>query len=254
MEQDVDFAGESYMGGKVDQSGSGAENPPTIFGGLLFDVFETMVLNSVEVLAYGAEERTFLVANSQGELVADTTVFVEDGLQRVVLDFLIEPGESYELRCPVDPSLHRNVSGFEFPYELGPLGEITQSNFGDILYFFFYNWEVSRPSKICTSERAEVFINYQGVGVEEISSINALSLSPNPVNDWMRLSLYSEMSQTVYVEILDNLGRTISSQKEVLSTGENIIPFDVTEYPQGLFYMIISNEEGREMIMWIKQE
>ncbi len=125
---------------------------------LEFDVYEDMLLSSVTVYANGAYDRTFELIDGTNNVLASTTVFVEDGEFVLDLNFEIPAGLGYGLRSTTsDPQLWREGtdSGLSYPYALGTIGEITNSTAGPSLnyYYFFYNWQVSSLPISCESVR-----------------------------------------------------------------------------------------------------
>jgi hypothetical protein len=125
---------------------------------LEFDVYEDMLLNSVTVYANGAYDRTFELIDASNNVLASTTVFVEDGAFVLDLNFEIPAGVGYGLRSTTgDPQLWREgtSSVLSYPYALGNLASITNSTAGPEFsyYYFFYNWQVAPLPIACESER-----------------------------------------------------------------------------------------------------
>jgi hypothetical protein len=125
---------------------------------LEFDVYEDMLLSSVTLYANGSYDRTFELIDGANNVLASTTVFVEDGAFVLDLNFEIPAGVGYGLRSTTgDPQLWREgtSSVLSYPYALGNLASITNSTAGPEFsyYYFFYNWQVAPLPIACESER-----------------------------------------------------------------------------------------------------
>jgi hypothetical protein len=125
---------------------------------LEFDVYEDMLLSSVTVYANGAYDRTFELIDGANNVLASTTVFVEDGEFVLNLNFEVPVGDGYGLRSTSsDPQLWREGtdSVLSYPYILGNVASITNSTAGPEFsyYYFFYNWQVSPLPIACESLR-----------------------------------------------------------------------------------------------------
>ena len=91
---------------------------------LEFDVNEDVLLRSVTVYANGAYDRTFELIDEFENVLASTTLFVEDGEFTVELNFEVLAGVNYGLRSATgDPQLWREGTDSElnYPYDLGGL-------------------------------------------------------------------------------------------------------------------------------------
>ncbi|MDA9756142.1 CRTAC1 family protein, partial [Flavobacteriales bacterium] len=155
--------GESKTGGELSKQDGGAYHSNSARW-LEFDVHEELRLNSVTLFANGTYERSFELINAFDVVLESTTVLVEDGTFVLELDWDIQPGQGYGLRCvSEDPQLWREgtSSDLNYPYEVGELLTITNSTAGPSLdyYYFFYEW-VAEPKPIeCASQRTPVMVS-----------------------------------------------------------------------------------------------
>ncbi len=134
---------------------------------LIFDAYREFTLNSVEVNADSGGNRIIELRDNQNQIVESKTVFISAGLSRIELDFEIEQGTGYQLRCGTNnPSLWRNNEGVAYPYVLDDVAAITGSNAGEDFYYYFYDWEVSYVN-YCISPRVPVTAH-----IHEIPLIN----------------------------------------------------------------------------------
>lgn len=146
---------------------------------LLFDAYESMVIESVEVFANGAGSREIGVIDANGEVVASVNIELVDGANTIPLGFEVEPGVNYGLRSFDDnPQLWRDGPGtvMAYPYALGEMGAITQSTVAGTnatnYYYFFYNWVVSQPEVVCHSNRIPLSIEVNSAGCIDESACN----------------------------------------------------------------------------------
>lgn len=149
------FGATSVGLGPVDNSFGGGGN----FNGnqhLIFDVFTDIILESVEVYANGAGNRTIELRDNTGNVLQTLTTNIADGNQTVALNWDIPAGTNYQLGTAngSNPGLFRNNNGPSYPYTVNGMASITSSSAGAQYYYFFYNWQIREP--LCTSERTEV--------------------------------------------------------------------------------------------------
>ncbi|MBL7962742.1 MAG: VCBS repeat-containing protein [Flavobacteriales bacterium] len=209
----LQYGGTEYFGGKVDNSTSNGQYHNNNTNYLVFEVYEPMVLRSVKVYANGAGARSIAVVQmGSGATVASGTFNVPDGESRVQLDFDVAVGGPYGLRVTSsNPQLWRDGTGSNpaYPYTLGTLGTITQSNATGAnalnFYYYFYDWEVEEPSFHCSSPRTEVVVDV-AVGVVEADQQDGVSVWPNPTTDVLNVATSSAL---VDVTIVDITGRVV---------------------------------------------
>ena len=130
---------------------------------LFFDVFQSVILESVLVYANSGATRTIMHEDAFGGTIQDTTLFISSGTSRINLNFEMEPGTGYRLALGGFADVYRNDGGVSFPYEIPGLLSITGANTSvPNYYYFFYDWEVKEPD--CLSERAEVTVEVNSFG------------------------------------------------------------------------------------------
>ena len=206
--------GESHQGGEMSYQETGAYHPNGARW-LEFDVHEALRLNSVTLYAEGTYERSFELINAFGMVLESTTVLVEDGTFVLDLNWDIEPGEGYGLRCvSEEPQLWREGtdSDLNYPYEVGDLLTITNSTAGPSLdyYYFFYQWVAEEKPIECASERVGVTVTVNGTSDLQDLDEASWRVTPNPVAQGAMLSMPGLPAGTV-VNVLDNQGRIVHS-------------------------------------------
>ena len=118
--------------------------------GLLFNVTNEMLLNSVQVVSEGSGFVTVQLFGSGSVALANfpAIVFpVVNGLNTLNLGWLIPVGNGYSivatnLSNDVELATTENFSG---PYGLGGFGSIVGEVGSDSEYNYFYNWNISSP-------------------------------------------------------------------------------------------------------------
>ncbi|MFB0924527.1 MAG: T9SS type A sorting domain-containing protein, partial [Vicingaceae bacterium] len=165
---------------KPDNTGGG--NNFTANQHLIFDVYNTMEIVSVEVVAQGAGNRTIELRDNTGAVLQSTTVNIPNGIARINLNFMINPGTDYELglsgASTVD--LYRNNTGVSYPYTLPGYGAVTSSSAGLNFYYFFYDWEVKEPN--CTSARVPAIATVNNVDVSTSLAGNTITANASPAS------------------------------------------------------------------------
>jgi PKD repeat protein len=139
--------------GKPDKSGPG--NNLNAKQSLIFDVYKTIILDSVTVYANSAGSRTITLKTSNGTTLYTKTVSVINGETQVYLGFTINPGTDYALESK---DLFRNNSGVNYPYDVSGLLSIKRSSASSnplSYYYYFYDWKIRKEA--CASNRVEVY-------------------------------------------------------------------------------------------------
>ena len=162
---------------------------------LEFDVFESVVFESVEVYSEQSAMHSILILDTDGSVFSEIFQELDEGWNEFILNVEIPAGEGYGLRSGNDePFLWRDAPGADinYPYEIGSLASIVSttvtSNNQYNYYYFFYNWRMHSTNP-CISERVEF-----NVVIDPSSHLE--------VGD-------SEVGKTL-VKIIDQLGREVN--------------------------------------------
>lgn len=212
---------------------------------LKFDVYEDLMIKNVKVYANGAGSRTIQVIDANGVNVTQGNFNLPDGESVVTLDFFVPAGTGYGLRCTnSNPQLWRDrdvtvATPFNYPYALGTLGSITGTNVtgadADNVYYFFYDWNVETPTFECASPRVEVEVTV--LGIEEISSVNSVSIYPNPASEQFTLTFNNTVSSQMQVNLIDATGRIVASKKAFAGIGKNNVEMNVNNLAAGIYQL-----------------
>lgn len=242
------IGGETYYGGKADNSGNGNIQTNSSYF-LLFDAHEDMIIRSVYVYAQGGGERTIRVTTAGGgEIVAEAEIFIPDGDSRIDLDFEIPAGTAYEFKTTGNPQLYRNSNGsnLQYPYALGDLGAITGTNIAGSnefeYYYFFYDWEVERPQTLCVSDRTEVFaIIDTATSIAILEEGYHFDVFPVPAADVLNVQF--GFQGEYFLELFDISGKALLSQGGQAHAG-HVETLAVDHLSTGLYLVrVVTNGE-----------
>jgi len=220
---------------------------------LVFDVFKTMILESVFVYPYSSGQRTIELRDASGTVLQSRTVFISNTNGRafnVNLDFTIDPGTDYQLGVNVSgvgPQLYRNNTGASYPYTIPGLVSIKRSSANSnplAFYYFFYNWRVKEPD--CVSPRvpisASLDTNCSIVGLAESLLESAIRIYPNPTNGFINVTLPSHQTD-LEISLWDIAGKKIKDLYAAPRGVHSAVKqFDVSELPSGLYLIRINSQ------------
>lgn len=234
--------GVSASGGKDAQTNNGEgqyQQNSNFF--LIFDANEDIIINSVRVFADGAGERTIGVIDAGGNTIISNTFSIPDGESVVNLNFFVPAGTGYGLR-PFDqsPLLWRDKdleTAFAYPFNIGDLATITNTNVSGgttfNYYYYFYDWSVSTPDFVCSSDRVEV--QAVVVGIDELDNVSEMGIYPNPAQDDLTISFGSLNNVQIQVSLLDQTGRVVMNEAINGNSGTNAHRLDVSNLAAGLY-------------------
>lgn len=132
---------------------------------------------------------------------------------------------------------------------------IGSSN-GPMNFFIPGNWEESMRRLLCFSQNDELLFSQdyyeyddaldcfslgRGSGIDE-SSQSDIYVYPNPANDNLTISLAGNYSS---IEIYDSFGRIMTSRQVNVTTSQQVVDVDISEYPSGLYFVIVKGDGER---------
>ena len=201
--------GELQDGGKLDNSGAGGL--PSSGAHTFFTTTEPFTL--LNVLVYvpagaGASDRTITLNDEDGNVLETTVIFLDEGEHVIDLDYIVPVGTDLSLRC-IENNLFRNNGGVTYPYPIGDVGEMTGSVFGDIYYYYFYDWKIQKEEMTCSSGLVPVTVSV--TSINDIANVYGVTLLPNPVENELTISLTKENSENLFIEIFNATGQLIFS-------------------------------------------
>ena len=142
---------------------------------LLFDVYEDVLFESVEVHSEGGGPQTINIVDANGTTMGTFTQDLVAGLNVFVLNQELPAGNGYQIRSGNDvPLLWRDDNGADvnYPYDIGGLASITSTTISGenqyTYYYFYYNWKMSSINP-CLSERVEFTVT-----AEDVSAVGTI--------------------------------------------------------------------------------
>jgi hypothetical protein len=111
------------------------------------------------------------------------------------------------------------------------------------------------PFRFAAGHSTNTHTTCLGVGVNEIENIfDDFSMYPNPVENDITMSFYTEHLQKNQIRIYDIYGKEIYYMKYKSVYGKNNLVINVTNFVRGIYYIGIEDEIGRRLFYkFIKQ-
>jgi len=142
---------------------------------LEFDVFESVVFESVEVYSEQANMHSILILDTDGTVFSEVFQELDEGWNEFILNEELPAGEGYGLRAGNEvPFLWRDApnADLNYPYEIGSLASIISTSGSNnsqfSYYYYFYNWRMHSADP-CISERVEFNVTFDpSNGLESI--------------------------------------------------------------------------------------
>jgi PKD repeat protein/photosystem II stability/assembly factor-like uncharacterized protein len=232
-----------YTGEAFNTIGAGAMFTANDIRGLYFDVLNPIILQSVDVYANSAGNRTIEIIDAQGNTYADTTVFIPaspNSPTTVNLNFTIYPGTDYFIKCRGLVDLYRNSAGAVYPYQSSSVN-ITGSNAGSPgYYYFFYFWSYQEIA--CNTGRtACVALDTCAVGLQDLFTDNSITVFPNPNSGQFELSFKANLQADYVVTVSNALGEKVYAYTLNDFAGEHRRHLELQHLSKGLYFVQISD-------------
>jgi Zn-dependent metalloprotease len=160
----------------------------TNYHNLIFNVYSSVNLVSVNVYAGATGNRTFTLIDNLGDTLQTITTNLVSGLNTVTLNWPLSQGTGFNLGCSGNVNLYRNNAGATFPYTLSGVLSITGTNAGNpAYYYYFYDWVVQGVA--CVSLRTPVTVTVSNVTASYSSattgnSVDFTDLSTGSIASW----------------------------------------------------------------------
>ena len=154
VENQVDL-GSAVVGSNNAQANGGYYTAGT-YHYLIFDALSAFTLETVQVNANNAGNRTIDLRDNAGNVLQSVTVNIPQGVSTVSLGFTVPVGTGYQLGTAGGNNLWRNNAQSTYPYTLdGVVSIIGNSANNAAYYYYFYQWNISQT---CSSARVPVSI------------------------------------------------------------------------------------------------
>jgi hypothetical protein len=239
----------------LNQYGSNAIN-----GGLRFSVLAPLTINHVNVSTDTPGRRKVRILTNQGVLVYEKEFDIRFGHNRLVLQAIMQPGENYLMTT--DPETNQKELGFSgprllrhfggeisFPYSIENVLNITESNFGNNYYYYFYDWDVSFNDQTCYSEliRLPVFVDNSVSTGEEIFN-QELRIYQNPFMNQLTLLVPEELND--YLMQVTGISGSYFMQATIKS---GKFTLDTSAWPAGMYVIKMNGKKKTHTVKVVKQ-
>ncbi|MEN0051444.1 MAG: T9SS type A sorting domain-containing protein [Bacteroidota bacterium] len=84
------------------------------------------------------------------------------------------------------------------------------------------------------------------------TNLNAIQLSPNPVQNQLQVQLQSELASGAELKILSLDGKILLEQQQSLFEGQNDLNINVEQLAVGTYFLQILTETGVEQVKFVK--
>jgi hypothetical protein len=241
------FIGDVNNTGIESHQGGSLSSGDQFNGGLIFDVHENIMVKSMKLTTDTPGPRVIEIFKSDNQLIYRDTFELVVGENKIDLNADLFPGLDYRITTNEDfnneqygfngPRLTRDDTNVNFPYEIEGKISLTNSFFGLIFYYYFYDWEIVGDDKICISERVPVtaVVDF-GSGVGELPEDLGISIFPNPMTD--QLYIKSDNGLKASIQLYSSIGSKLIDF-DLIQSNKTI---DVSDLVAGPYYLIIKSE------------
>ena len=96
------------------------------------------------------------------------------------------------------------------PYNLPGKLTIKDTNFGNALYYYFFDWEVAEPDLTCEGPRQEVTAQVKlCTGLDDAWSYAEVQIAPNPASEQATLQVALQQPGMLEIRLLELTGRLL---------------------------------------------
>ena len=212
-----------------------------------FDVIDNCVLSQVKVYTDMPGLRRIELYNQSGVRLQYADVMITPDSQYVNLNFTLTPGTNYYLTTSdsvnslipnwlnVSPRLKRNFGGVTYPYTINDVLSITGTDYGQVYFYYFYDWKVNTPGITCVSPRVEVVVDIV-TGITENSG-GQIQVYPNPAHDKLNIR-FSQAPADARLQLFDAMGREVSNE----GIAENNFELNIQHLQPGIYQLQLIND------------
>lgn len=132
--------------GKTDQSGNGGFIYTSKKHYLVFQSFEDVILESVQIYSNSSGNKTVELQDSVGSFLKSKIHNFTIGMNQVQLNFNIPKNKRYRLSGSIFANFFANTDSVNYPYQINEIISIDSSSADNPLsvYYYFYNWKIGR--------------------------------------------------------------------------------------------------------------
>ena len=217
---------------------------------LIFNALQPFTLDSVKVYTDITAERRILLMDQNGTELASALVNISEGESFINLGFEVPEGENLYLTTDFEinfdnigqagPRLQRSSENVNYPYVIADYVSINNSNYGTAWYYYFYDWKISTPTQLCSSERTPVIALLDpNLPTVDFGKTNDVKVFPNPSKGDMTLELNFEITEQVQLRMTDLTGKVIFEK----NTQNPLTLLDLNDFPKGVYMLQVIHAE-----------
>ena len=238
--------GLDFQLGPVTQAGVNKYNAAFVNGGLLFEVYEPIILHQITVYTDSIGPRIIDI-NDGSSFFYEHQQDIGAGETNIDLEIELPIG-SYTISTNTDlnnqvfgqnsPYLWRSSEGILYPFEIPGIMSITNSTFGSDFFYYFYDWKVSTLDKFCYSDfvPATAILDLGSATNESAFNDHSILLAPNPTDGLTTLTVKTSGALEI---ILTSMQGAVLLQKTNFSEENSDTLLDLTPYPSGIYFVRI---------------
>jgi len=187
---------------------------------LIFDALQAFTLDSVRVFTDFPGERKMILQDASGTELNSAIIDVPDGEAMVYVGMEIPEGTDLVMTtdAPTNqtslgvggPRLKRSSDGINYPYDFPEFASIKSSNFGVEWYYYFFDWQISTPDRVCAGDRipVEVWLDVD-VATIDFGKNNDVIVFPNPTDGNIAIQLNFDLQGAAQLRLTDLTGKTV---------------------------------------------
>jgi hypothetical protein len=235
---------------------SGSQFGGTQFNGqVIFDCFKPVRLSKVKVYANIAATRRIVLQDENGTELQAQSFDIPAGTTTLSLNFDIPIGQNLVLTTDESvnmanlmtssPQLRRSDNGVNYPYTIGNVISLKNSNYGSDRYYYFFKWEIDYYGTECESERVAVnaVVDANLVSNNDLNIDFKGTVSPNPTSGLVEVTFLEKNMNEVSFQLMDAQGKRMPIN--VVKNNASSM-FDLSPFPAGV-YMLLMTENQRVM-------
>lgn len=83
--------------------------------------------------------------------------------------------------------------------------------------------------------------------------VTTFSVYPNPTSNLLNMTINSGSDQSATISVFDLSGKTVFTASQQLQTGEQVLTYDLTQLPAGIYLSEIKTVEGSQTMKFVKE-
>lgn len=114
----------------------------------------------------------------------------------------------------------------------------------------------TKSTRIIVKALGNIFFNMSktdytitpALGINNALLANSLEIYPNPTNNTVTVKIDETISGNLTIQVVDALGRLIDNQALIKANTVSENHIDLSDYPEGMYFIKLSNEQGSSVI------